>query len=297
MTFSVDANIPQSEMLLKNPDRLLAAWQELLENNMHIHPPEAAIRLGVPESALVASRIGSGATRLKPDMAAILAPIENWGRVLCAFSNKCGVHMPLGSVKSAFDGTKVTLCGDHMTAEIDAGAVSDAYMFIDTDESHGTTRSLQFFDAFGSPIVKIFIFHKTRFAKLQIYLDAFLCRDQSRRVVTDLPETGKFKVEAASKDDFPPGVLSETTPREALSSLLKTSDRFEIEMIGDHARVVWRGVLGGVRIDAHMLHIHEPDIRSHLRFAAMTKLEISKGDVLHVLSEKRRLLRLNRRKK
>jgi len=99
---------------LLDPDLLRAAWDNLLASHTRIHPPEAARLLDIPEAALTACRIGSGAVRLRPALPELLQNIDSWGRVLCAFSNACGVHMPLGDVALSQEPTHVALTGDHM---------------------------------------------------------------------------------------------------------------------------------------------------------------------------------------
>ena len=278
---------------LRDPDALLAAWTHLLETHKHLHAPDAARMLEVPEAALVACRIGSGAVRLTPDIAAALAPVSAWGRVLCAFSNPCGVHMPLGAVSAeAGDGT-VRLQGTHMWAEIDAGAVADAYLFVDRDDSHGNTRSIQFYNAAGAPILKVFVFHKTRFGAAEAHFAALTADDQSRTVDVARPAAGGFDARAASLAEDPVAApLEEAHMASLIASLLETGGGFQIELVGDHARVAWRGTLSGARMDERMFHLHETDLRSHLRYAPMLSAARTQTGALAIDGETGRLLRI-----
>ena len=294
-------SLPESETVtdyMNNPDTLLAAWGRLLETHAHLHAPDAARMLAVPDSALAAARIGSGAVRLKPDIGALLAPISKWGRVLCAFSNACGVHMPLGAVTAeSGEGGAFRLRGEHMRAEIDAGAVADAYLFVDRDDSHGNTRSVQFYNAAGAPILKVFIFHKTLFEAAERHLTEFKADDQSRTVRTAKPAAGEFDARAASLAEDPLAApLEGIDTRAILADLfgMDTGGGFTVEAVGDHARAVWQGALSGVRMDERMFHLHETDIRSHLRYAPLCRAAKTKAGAVALDGADGRLLRITK---
>lgn len=259
-----------SDTALTGPDAILAAWQGLLDTGAHLHPPEIARRLDVSEAALVASRIGTGATRLVPDLARCLAPVKDWGRVLCAFSSHCGVHMPLGQVATHVDDAgRLILQGDHMRGVVDAGAIAEVILFVDRDDSHGNTRSLQFFDGQGAAVLKVFIFHKTAFAEANAHFQALTHPDQSRLSV--LAETAP----ASTSADWSGTPLADA--QEALRVALPAGEVRDIRAEGRHAHVTWRGTLGGLRFGHGMLHLHEQTIRSHLRLAPLTHHETGHG--------------------
>lgn len=284
----------------RDPDALLKDWRHLLQTHHHLHAPEAARMLGVAEAALVASRIGSGALRLKPDIATILAPVSAWGRVLCAFSNPLGVHMPLGVVSAHIPSEDGMFClhGLHMQAEIAIEAVADAYLFIDHDESHGNTRSVQFHDANGAPILKVFIFHKTKFDAAQKHIMGLKADDQSRGFHLASAAPGRFDARARSLAEDPVAEWLDTADMKTLiaksfdASLAEGSVGFGIEMVGDHARVGWSGILSSVRLDEQMFHLHEADIRSHLRYGPMVRAARTQAGALSIDGEGGRLLRI-----
>lgn len=282
--------------LLQHPDALLDAWCSLLKSHAHLHPPEVAQLLDVPEAVLPACRIGTGATRLKADVSAILKPVAEWGRVLCAFSTSCGVHMPLGDVSSHVreDGV-LCLQGSHMRAEVDASAISDIYLFVDRDESHGNTRSIQCFDAAGAAVLKVFIFHKSKFATAHSYFASLTAADQSRVFAVGTPTEGQFDARKASLSEDPDGepVVGIGT-RTALAEMLVQGGGFSIEAVGRHARAIWTGALSGVRFDERMFHIHEPDLRSHFRFAPVNGMSRTSSGGLTLMGEEGRLLRFVR---
>ena len=280
---------------LPDPKALRTAWRGLLRTHHHLHVPDAARMLGVPEVALIASRIGDGAVRLTPDIAEVLAPVSEWGRVLCAFSNPCGVHMPLGAISVAMGrGGVFCLRGEHMQAEIDRRAIADAYLFADHDDSHGNTRSIQFFDAAGAPVLKIFVFHKSKFEAAERHFAALTAEDQSRTVPTAAPGKQQFDANAASLAADPVvDLVKEGSIRHLLAERLEAGGAFAIEMVGGSARVTWRGALSGVRMDERMLHLHERDLRSHLRYEPMLRAVRTRAGALSIEGEQgRRLLRI-----
>ena len=302
MTTSQELNVERADesrsaeglARMTDPDRLLADWESLLASRHHLHPPEAARVLDVPESALVAARIGRGATRLDSNIDRLLRPISDWGRVLCAFSNASGVHMPLGEVSASSDGDALRLSGDHMNAEVDRAAITDAYLFVDTDESHGNTRSVQFFNAAGRAVLKVFIFHKSKFEAAERGFVSCASPNQIRTVATGIPQIDAFDAEAASVADDPDQQIVAGVTKTEIAKRLAAPGAIMMELVGDHARVTWRGLIQGARMDDAMFHLHETDIRSHLRYAAMTELALSENGALIIKGAESRLLRIAR---
>jgi len=277
---------------LTDPDRLVSDWQALLASHQHLHPPEAARMLDVPESALVAARIGSGSKRLAPNPDRLLETIADWGRVLCAFSNASGVHMPLGDVSASADPDALRLKGNHMSAELGRTAITDAYLFVDTDDSHGNTRSIQFFNAVGNTVLKVFIFHKARFEDVERLFKNCLSPNQARTITLGRPTPATFNAQAASIEEDPDQHPLTGDIKAELTSHLSEPRRMELELVSDHARVTWRGRIKGARFDDAMFHLHEPDIRTHLRYAPMTDMAQSERGALIINGPQGRLLRL-----
>ena len=276
--------------LLTNPDALVAGWEALLAQHHHLHAPEVARMLGVPESALVAARIGDGALRLVPDLARLLAPIQGWGRVMCAFSNALGVHMPLGEVHGRAEGDRYVLEGPHLHAVIDSHAITDAYLFVEHDEAHGNTRSVQCFDAAGNAVLKVFIFHKTRFKAADAHLRAQAADEQSRTVQPSAVAATGGTLAASLQD--PVAQVLEGTPRALLAVELAQPAQREVQMLAASALVTWRGALHEARLDEHMFHLHETDLRSHLRYAAITQVARTASGALSLNGRSGPLLRI-----
>ena len=254
---------------LSDPVKLRTDWDDLRSSRAHLHNPEAARILGVPEAALVASRLGSGALRLPADPLDVLSPITEWRRVLVAVHNALGVSLALGQVKEvAQEGDAIRLTGPHLHTEFSAASVANAFWFVEVDDSHGRTRSLQFSDAGGNDIIKVFLFHKTAAANAErrfkglgetIAQTPFApaeARDPSHLFTPDRDHPGVTEVLAA---DAPQAF------RTALSQLGELNAPVHVDTFALRAAQSFRGRVTHARIDEVMAHLHEPDIRMHLR--------------------------------
>lgn len=154
--------IDMNEPLLQNPDVLAEQWQRLRESHHHLHSPDAARRLGVPEAALMASHQNQGAWSLRPDLSALLDPIEQWGRVILVARNGLGVGMVLGS------GVSICRRDGWLVMQEPAGlselfvqpaSVHEVWLLEDHD-AHGHTFSVNAFDGQGHAILRVFLMSK-----------------------------------------------------------------------------------------------------------------------------------------
>ncbi len=144
-----------------DPVALRAAWRELLARSPHLHGPEAAARLGVPEADLLASRIGDGVRELSADLPALLAPCADWGKLLVAARNRIGVALAILDDCTVVAGPDAVCIEAGGTAiRIDPAAASVAYLFEDHD-AHGHTVSVNWFDSRGEAVGKLFLMSKS----------------------------------------------------------------------------------------------------------------------------------------
>lgn len=153
--------LPDAAHLLAHPDALRQAWADLVAGNAHLHGPDVAQRLGVPEAAMLASRIGHGATELVPDLAALLRPCGQWGKLLLAARNRLGVAlMVMDDPHVTVDDTTVTLRTPQHLGQIALLGVDRCFLFEERDH-HGHTLSLNWFDAAGHVIGRLFLMSKS----------------------------------------------------------------------------------------------------------------------------------------
>ncbi len=275
---------------LADPELLLTDLRALYAQDHHIHPPEAAQRLGVPESALVACHIGKGAIRLKPDMSLLLKPIADWDTVLCAFSNTVGHLMPLDTIQMAQQNEHIQLSGSMMEATINNTAIKDTYLFIDNDKGHGITRSIQFFDATGHAILKVFLLHKSSFAHAEPYLHTCMSDDQTLTVscLPDISGGPELTFKAANEDN-------QNTIKNIIDTELQTPGHFELQLLAKHASISWSGKLNNLRADDTMFHCHEKQLRAHFHYAAIHSTSRSHTGALILNDAENSLLQIDRK--
>lgn len=270
------SDLPAPAQLLDDPRLLAEAWERLKASRHHLHAPEAARLLGVPEAALVASRLGQGALRLPADPALILASAHQWRRVLVALGSALGVHLSLDPVRlEGGAGATLRLVGPHLESAFDASRVAHVFWFVDVDDSHGRTRSLQMFDAAGEAVIKLFIFHKTAaaaagktFAALAagIPQTPFQPGAAAGPARTVLP--GAARPAPAVRQALP-GPAPEAF-RQLFAALDGSHGPLCVTLEASHAWQRHTGPITHARADAAMVHLHEQDLRAHLRIGAVT---------------------------
>lgn len=147
--------------LLTDPAALRQAWADLVAGHPHLHGPEVAARLGVPEAAMLAARVGHGAVELKPDLLGLLASCSHWGKVLLAARNRLGVALLImDDPRFESSNGHITLQTRYHLAVLATQGVQRCYLFEERDH-HGHTFSLNWFDAQGHVIGRLFLMSKS----------------------------------------------------------------------------------------------------------------------------------------
>jgi hypothetical protein len=167
--------------LLAQPEELYAAWRQALRDNPHLHGPEAAARLRVPEAALMVSACGRGNTSLSGALAELLAPAAAWGRVLVASRNGLGVKLDVLGQAQAFllDDGGVRLSDAHHDIVLSAQGIARFELF-EEEDGHGRTLSLNWFDGQGHVVGRLFLMSKSGREDALPHLMAFATAAQSR---------------------------------------------------------------------------------------------------------------------
>jgi len=133
-------------------------WNELLANDPKLRIRNAAKTLGVSEVELLATRLGDGATRLRPEFPAILGEVVTLGRVMALTRNEDVVHERKGTyLNASLDKGPVGL---FVGAEIDLRIFWSAWasaFAVQEEGRDGPRFSLQFFAKDGSAIHKIYL--------------------------------------------------------------------------------------------------------------------------------------------
>jgi hypothetical protein len=140
---------------------LRRAWAELRASQPHLHGPEAAAQLGVPEAALLSSRIGHGSLEVSPDLSTLLAPAAEWSKLLVAGRSAFGVMLlVMGDVSVKARRGAVELRTATQSARLGAEGIARCYLFEEHDD-HGHTVSLNWVDRNGDVIGRVFLLSKS----------------------------------------------------------------------------------------------------------------------------------------
>ena len=196
-------------------------WAQLKSEQPRLRALDAAKALGVSEGELIASRVGAGATRLRPDWKALLAALPKLGRVMALTRNEQIVHERKGtySLGSVHHG-KVGLV---------VGADIDLRLFLDhwhhafampVDNPRGTLRSLQVYDADGSAVHKIYSTGEADDAAWDALIAELASDDQSPGIATQALK--------APPTDPADDTVDVTAFREAWAALTDTHDFFPL---------------------------------------------------------------------
>lgn len=158
-------------------------WQNLTSENPALRIRNAAAELGCSELELLAIRTGDDVIRLKSDFKKIITRIESLGSVMALTRNDAMVHEKTGQYKD------VTLHGPMGLAlgVIDLRIFFNRFVYgyaVSEDSKIGTRHSLQFFDADGVAVHKIYANKETDMEAFTTLVEEFRADDQSMPDVT-----------------------------------------------------------------------------------------------------------------
>lgn len=159
------------------PTALAARWAALRVEQPQLRARDAAASLGVSEGELVASQVGAGTVRIGGDWSTILQAVEALGPVMALTRNESVVHEKTGTYQNVSAGSHVGLA---------LGPDIDLRLFY-TRWTHGFAvggvdhpkPSLQFFDAAGTAIHKIFLTEGSDRAAFIALVERFRHADQA----------------------------------------------------------------------------------------------------------------------
>lgn len=154
----MNVQIPGEEQRQKTESRqVVERWADLHRCDPHLRQRDGAARLGITEAELVAAHVGDGAVRLRPEWPALLRELDAIGQVTALSRNEHAVIEKVGRY------SKVEVQGP-MGQVLDPGI--DLRLFLSqwntgfalTEQTgRGPRHSLQFFNAFGTAIHKVFL--------------------------------------------------------------------------------------------------------------------------------------------
>jgi putative hemin transport protein len=154
-------------------------WTLLQKESPNLRIRDAASQLGVSEAELLASKINSGVTRLEGDWTELIKSLPKLGRVMCLTRNDAAVHERFGEFRQVdfFQGM-----GQVVGPDIDLRLFLHhwKYGFAVTDQTKdGERQSLQFFDAHGDAVHKVFLQKESDYGSYGVILNQFRAAEQT----------------------------------------------------------------------------------------------------------------------
>jgi putative hemin transport protein len=154
-------------------------WTALRAAEPGLRIRDAALRLGVSEAELVATRIGQGVTRLRGPWPEIIGAMGSAGEVLALTRNDSVVHERHGIYGDlSVDGHVGLIVGEDIDLRIFFAGWTHGFA-VQEDTKAGPRHSLQFFDGAGQAIHKIYATGKTDAAAFAAIAARFTAPEQT----------------------------------------------------------------------------------------------------------------------
>ena len=160
---------------------LKATWTQYQEEHPNVRIRNAAADLGVSEVELLATGCGEHVTRLRGPWKSILSDLEPLGRVMALTRNDAAVHEKKGlyaNVRFFEDHNMGLAVNDDIDLRLFMGAWASAFAVTQATKA-GARRSLQFFDAAGTAVHKVFLTRKSDDAAYDALVEAYRHDDQA----------------------------------------------------------------------------------------------------------------------
>lgn len=158
---------------------LKAQWDALKTEQPHLRIRNAAQKLGVSEMELLATKMGNGVTRLRPEFKEILSDIESLGRVMALTRNDECVHERKGVyLNGDFSNPHAGLfVGEDIDMRIFLSHWKKVFVVVE-ENARGISKSIQFFGKDGEAIHKIFLTPDSNEAAFEALVEKYKSEDQ-----------------------------------------------------------------------------------------------------------------------
>lgn len=163
------------------PKDLLNRYLAMKQSEPNLWPRDAAKRLGVSEAELVAARCGQGVDRLDGRWGSLLEALPKLGRVKVITRNEYAVHEKIGHYAPiTVSGHNASVSNPDMDLRIGLSRWRFGYAVRDKNKK-GERKSLQFFDATGTAVHKIYLLEDSDFNAYNQLVTTHLAEDQLPR--------------------------------------------------------------------------------------------------------------------
>lgn len=177
---------------------LKQAWDAFKSAHPNVRERDSAEALGVSEADLIATRLGDGVVRLKPDWYELIHEMEGLGEVMALTRNEVFVHEKVGVYRN------VRVLRDHqmgqvLDEDIDLRLFFRQWHFgfaVTKAGDDGPRRSLQFFDRRGVAVHKIHLRGASDVPHYDSLVETYRHPNQSRSIQVDVaPESGTVRAD------------------------------------------------------------------------------------------------------
>lgn len=201
------------------PDDLAARWRVYRAEHPKVRIRDAARSLGVSEGELVATGVGSTATRLEAkNWGDIILALPALGPVMALTRNDSAVHERHGAYgEVSVNGAMGLVLGEDIDLRLFLNRWRFGFAVRETTD-HGERRSLQFFDGAGQAVHKVYATEKTNRAAFDGLVRDFTASQQDK--------TLPVETAAPAAIDRPDGEIDVEGLREAWRKLEDTHDFF-----------------------------------------------------------------------
>jgi putative hemin transport protein len=147
--------------------------------NSTLRDRDLAASLDISEAQLVSAEIGNGVKRISADPDLIMPLVRSLGEVMALTRNNSCVHERVGTFLTYHSGQHASMVtGPDIDTRIFAHHWSYGFA-VETTTDKGLRRSLQFFDAAGDAVQKIYVRESSNQDAWQPLVDALLLDDQN----------------------------------------------------------------------------------------------------------------------
>jgi putative hemin transport protein len=186
---------------LDDPHALSEAWADLRRADKPMRARDAAEFLGVSECALVACDVGTSATRLSGEWIEVLKRVESLGRVMALTRNDSTVHERKGVYQNLSIAGHIGMAlGDDIDLRIFFSHWQHGYAVTEATVDK-TKRSLQFFNAAGAAVHKIFLLDESNADEFEMLVAQFQSTNQSAGEVINAAANEDVMVIETPDDD------------------------------------------------------------------------------------------------
>ncbi len=283
-------------------DHIRNSWRKLKTSSM-VRNRDIASTLKISEAELLASECGSSTTRLTGDFREVLKRIPELGKVMALTRNEHAVHEKIGIYENiSIHGAMGMALGTDIDLRLFFSHWKLGYAFREETAKGGrNTYSLQFFDASGQAVHKIFLRDESDLAAYQRLVADFRADNQTpgehvqpftdaevQRLDEEIDQEGlragweglkdtheffgllkKFKVARTQALRLAGEDLAYSVPASSVRTLLETVAGTGLPImvfVGNRGCIqIHSGAVKQIKIMGDWLNVLDPDFNLHLR--------------------------------